>query len=90
MIRLEGAAQENVINRKSNHIRNDSSTALSGRVFDMDANLGLKPQAAVATLWRAPTISPAEPKNLAATKALRSRAESFHPFGIIPCETEVP
>jgi hypothetical protein len=61
MIRPEGAAQENVINRKSNHIRNDSSTALSGRVFDMDANLGLKPQ-----------------------------AESFHPFGIIPCETDAP
>ena len=46
--------------------------------------LGLKPQAAVATLWRALAIRPTSPKNLAATKALRSRAESYYPFGISP------
>jgi hypothetical protein len=43
---------------------------------------GLKPQAAVATPWRALASSPTKPKNLAATKALRSRAESSNPFGI--------
>ena len=46
--------------------------------------LGLKPQAAVATLWRALAIRPTSPRNLAATKALRSRAESYYPFGISP------
>jgi hypothetical protein len=48
--------------------------------------LGLKPQAAVATLWRALAIRPTSPKNLAATKALRSRAESYYPFGISPTD----
>jgi len=44
--------------------------------------LGLKPQAAVATLWRALAIKFIEPTCLAATKALRGRAESYYPFGI--------
>ena len=44
-----------------------------------DVFLGLKPQA--ATLWRALANSLAQPLSLAATKALRSRAESFCPFG---------
>ncbi len=38
-----------------------------------------RPQAAVATLWRALATGLMDAKNLAATKALRSRAESFSP-----------
>ena len=49
--------------------------------FFLNQHLGLKPQAAVARLWRALVIRFSEPKNLAATKALRSRAESSCPFG---------
>ena len=45
------------------------------------SDLELKPQAAVATLWRALVIGFVEPNRLAATKALRSRAESRRPFG---------
>jgi hypothetical protein len=48
------------------------------------SHLGLKPQAAVATLWRALVIRFIEPNRLAATKALRRRAESYYPFGISP------
>jgi hypothetical protein len=44
--------------------------------------LGLKPQAAVATLWRTLVIRFSEPNRLAATKALRSRVESYYPSGI--------
>jgi hypothetical protein len=63
-----------------NQVRNRFLPPLQGgRLFDR--YLGLKPQAAVATLWRALAIGPDQAKKLAATKALRSRAESYSPFG---------
>jgi len=57
------------------------SSALSGRDVIWAYPLGLKPQAALASLWRALASSFTAAKNLAATKALRSRAQSCRPFG---------
>ena len=42
------------------------------------ATVRSKPRAALATLWRALVVAITKPKNPAATKALRSRAESFN------------
>ena len=84
MTRPEGAADSQSLEFVGHHGRQYRSYHPFRVDRFLHRYLGLKPQAAVATLWRALTISLAKPKDLAATKALRSRAESFNPFGISP------